>query len=149
MKTGEMEQLEAEIKQLIVDSLRLEDVEAKDIESGAPLFIEGLGLDSIDALELAMAPADEVLGRFVRERPQLLEQRIEPPVLEAVLRLQISAAFGAEPRFHAHPLIVRKHSCICDDLRGLYPKSGRKCPKLGRKCPKLGRPAKAGFDEGS
>ena len=55
MKMEAMEELEREIKQLIVDSLRLEDVKAQDIESSAPLFIEGLGLDSIDALELAMA----------------------------------------------------------------------------------------------
>ena len=50
-----MEELEREIKQLIVDSLRLENVKAEDIETESPLFVEGLGLDSIDALELAMA----------------------------------------------------------------------------------------------
>jgi len=47
--------LEAEIKQLIIDSLMLEDLTVAEIESDAPLFLEGLGLDSIDALELAMA----------------------------------------------------------------------------------------------
>jgi acyl carrier protein len=45
----------AEIKALIVDALALEDIEPEEIETDAPLFIEGLGLDSIDALELAMA----------------------------------------------------------------------------------------------
>ena len=50
-----MPSLEADLKQLIVDALMLEDVKAHDIETDAPLFIEGLGLDSIDALELAMA----------------------------------------------------------------------------------------------
>lgn len=50
-----MEELEQELKQLIIDSLRLENVKAQDIDSSAPLFVEGLGLDSIDALELAMA----------------------------------------------------------------------------------------------
>lgn len=50
-----MEELELEIKQLIIDSLRLENVKAQDIDSEKPLFVEGLGLDSIDALELAMA----------------------------------------------------------------------------------------------
>lgn len=49
------ESLELEIKQLIVDALMLDDVSAGDIASDAPLFIEGLGLDSIDALELAIA----------------------------------------------------------------------------------------------
>lgn len=47
--------LEAEIKQLIVEVLALEDVTAEDIDSDAPLFNEGLGLDSIDSLDLAMA----------------------------------------------------------------------------------------------
>ena len=48
------EGLELEIKQLIVEALRLEDVTPADIETEAPLFNEGLGLDSIDALDLAM-----------------------------------------------------------------------------------------------
>ena len=47
--------LENEIKELIVATLDLEDVKPGDIETDAPLFIEGLGLDSIDALELGMA----------------------------------------------------------------------------------------------
>ena len=50
--------LEAELKTLIVDALMLEDVTAAEINAEAPLFGEGpdsLGLDSIDALELAMA----------------------------------------------------------------------------------------------
>lgn len=50
-----MESLEQDIKQLIVESLNLEGVDPKSIDSGAPLFVDGLGLDSIDALELAMA----------------------------------------------------------------------------------------------
>ena len=48
-------ELENEIKQLIVTSLDLEDISAEDIVSDEPLFVEGLGLDSIDALELGMA----------------------------------------------------------------------------------------------
>lgn len=47
--------LESELKELIVDALMLEDLDAAEIDSDAPLFVEGLGLDSIDALELAMA----------------------------------------------------------------------------------------------
>ena len=49
------EELEAEIKTLIVDALALEDLSPADIDSEGALFVEGLGLDSIDALELAMA----------------------------------------------------------------------------------------------
>jgi len=47
--------LELEVKQLIIDALQLEDITPDDIDSAAPLFIEGLGLDSIDALELGVA----------------------------------------------------------------------------------------------
>ncbi|MCB9595946.1 MAG: acyl carrier protein [Sandaracinaceae bacterium] len=47
--------LEAELKELIIEALMLEDVAIDDIDSDEPLFVEGLGLDSIDALELAMA----------------------------------------------------------------------------------------------
>jgi acyl carrier protein len=47
--------LEDRLKKLIVETLALEDVDPASIESEAPLFGEGLGLDSIDALELALA----------------------------------------------------------------------------------------------
>lgn len=47
--------LEQEIKELIISALDLEDISVSDIDSKAPLFNEGLGLDSIDALELGMA----------------------------------------------------------------------------------------------
>jgi len=46
---------EFELAQLLVESLNLEDVEAAGIDPEAPLFNTGLGLDSIDALELALA----------------------------------------------------------------------------------------------
>lgn len=49
------EEIENGIKELIVSSLQLEDVTPADIDTEAPLFGEGLGLDSIDALELGMA----------------------------------------------------------------------------------------------
>lgn len=47
--------LELEVKQMIIDVLQLEDIGVDDIDSAAPLFVEGLGLDSIDALELGVA----------------------------------------------------------------------------------------------
>jgi acyl carrier protein len=50
-----MQVLEEEVKQLIIDVLQLEDMSPADIEASAPLFVEGLGLDSIDALELGVA----------------------------------------------------------------------------------------------
>ena len=47
--------LEQEVKEMIIDVLQLEDISAADIDADAPLFVEGLGLDSIDALELGVA----------------------------------------------------------------------------------------------
>jgi acyl carrier protein len=47
--------IEAELKALMVDVLALEDVKPADIDSQAAIFGTGLGLDSIDALELALA----------------------------------------------------------------------------------------------
>jgi acyl carrier protein len=63
------ETLEAELKELIVESLALEDIAPEEIETAAPLFVEGLGLDSIDALELAMA-LEERFGVKIGEDPE-------------------------------------------------------------------------------
>ena len=49
------EETEQKVKEIIVSSLDLEDVSPSDIETDAPLFGDGLGLDSIDALELGLA----------------------------------------------------------------------------------------------
>lgn len=46
---------ETELAELLVESLNLDGVTASEIDPEAPLFGEGLGLDSIDALELALA----------------------------------------------------------------------------------------------
>ncbi len=50
-----MQALEEEIKSLIIEALNLEDITPADIDAGAALFGDGLGLDSIDALELGLA----------------------------------------------------------------------------------------------
>lgn len=50
-----MQALEPEIKELIITTMSLEDITVEDIDAEAPLFNEGLGLDSIDALELGLA----------------------------------------------------------------------------------------------
>jgi len=47
--------LHRDIKQLIIDALGLEDIDVQDIDDQQPLFGEGLGLDSVDALELGLA----------------------------------------------------------------------------------------------
>jgi acyl carrier protein len=48
-------QLEHELKELIIGSLDMENITPDEISSSDPIFNEGLGLDSIDALELGMA----------------------------------------------------------------------------------------------
>lgn len=50
-----MKELINEVKELIIESLNLEDMKPSDIDENAPLFNEGLGLDSVDALELGLA----------------------------------------------------------------------------------------------
>ena len=56
-----------------VDALALEDVQPADIEAEAALFVEGLGLDSIDALELAMA-LEERYGVKIGDDPERNQQ---------------------------------------------------------------------------
>ncbi len=77
--------LEHEVKVLIVEALALEDVAPADIDSTAPLFRTGLGLDSIDALELAMAihkkfgvriEAEDARTREIFQSVQTLAQHI-------------------------------------------------------------------------
>lgn len=50
-----MSDLHRDIKQLIIDALGLEDISTQDIGNDQTLFGEGLGLDSVDALELGLA----------------------------------------------------------------------------------------------
>ena len=55
MLLGVVMDIKVELKKLIIDSLALEEITPDDIKDDEPLFNEGLGLDSIDALELGMA----------------------------------------------------------------------------------------------
>ena len=50
-----MQALELEIKQLLIEALNLEDMTPEQIKTDEALFVNGLGLDSIDALELGLA----------------------------------------------------------------------------------------------
>jgi acyl carrier protein len=83
--------LEQEIKELIIDALALEDVAPSDIETEAALFVEGLGLDSIDALELAMA-LEERYGVKIGDDPERNQQ-----IFASVRNL---ATFVSENRVH-------------------------------------------------
>lgn len=49
-----MEELSTKLKEQIIEALNLEDITPADIDNAAPLFGDGLGLDSIDALELIL-----------------------------------------------------------------------------------------------
>lgn len=49
-----MQDLKYELKKQIIEELNLEDIKPEDIDDDAPLFGDGLGLDSIDALELVV-----------------------------------------------------------------------------------------------
>jgi len=86
---AEREPLYAELKKLIVETLALEDTAPDEIETDAPLFGEGLGLDSIDALEIAMV-LEERYGVTLAGDPEANQQ-----VFESIKSL---AAFVAESR---------------------------------------------------
>ena len=58
-----------EIKQFIIDALALEDMRPEDIGDDEPLFREGLGLDSIDGLELSVALRKRFHIEVVDEKP--------------------------------------------------------------------------------
>jgi acyl carrier protein len=54
LPTRQLATLEAELKNIIIEALVLEDITPEEIKSEKVLFGDGLGLDSIDALEVAM-----------------------------------------------------------------------------------------------
>lgn len=68
-RLGDQGQLETEIKRLIIEALMLEDTSVEDIETEAALFDSGLGLDSIDALEIAIALENQY-GVTVEDDPE-------------------------------------------------------------------------------
>ena len=66
---SEADPLHGELKELIIETLALEDITADEIETDAALFVEGLGLDSIDSLELAMV-LEERYGVTLEDDPE-------------------------------------------------------------------------------
>ncbi len=66
---SEQEALHGELKELIIETLALEDIAASEIETDGRLFVEGLGLDSIDSLELAMM-LEERYGVTLEDDPE-------------------------------------------------------------------------------
>ena len=73
---SEHESLHGELKKLLVKTLALEDTTPEEIETDAPLFGDGLGLDSIDALEIAMV-LEERYGVTLNDDPEANQQTFE------------------------------------------------------------------------
>lgn len=80
-----MEDLKLELKKKIIENLNLEDVEVSEIADDEPLFGDGLGLDSIDALELivmldkdyGIKLSDPKLGKAIFESIEVMANYIE------------------------------------------------------------------------
>ena len=63
-----MDDIKLQIKELIINVLELEDIKPEDIVESEPLFGEGLGLDSIDALEIGVALRKKFGIKFSAEK---------------------------------------------------------------------------------
>ena len=61
-----MDELIIELKKRLIDVLNLEEMQPEDIDADAPLFGEGLGLDSIDVLELIVM-MEKVYGIKIKD----------------------------------------------------------------------------------
>lgn len=79
-----MDALKQELKERIVNALNLEDISTEDIQDNDPLFGDGLGLDSIDALELivlldkeyGIKLADPKLGKDIFQSIETMAQYV-------------------------------------------------------------------------
>ena len=79
-----MEELKLELKEKIIENLNLEDVDVSEIADDEPLFGDGLGLDSIDALELivmldkdyGIKLSDPKLGKAIFESVEVMAKYI-------------------------------------------------------------------------
>ncbi|TDQ57684.1 acyl carrier protein [Mesocricetibacter intestinalis] len=80
-------ELEQHIKQLIIESLALEDISLEDIADDLPLFSdEGLGLDSVDALELGLAVQKKFALQFDAEQQNIREHFKSVATLASFIR---------------------------------------------------------------
>ena len=92
-----MDDLELELKKLIVSALKLEDLEPQSISSTDHLFGDGLGLDSIDALELGVA---------IRKKYGVTFDKADENVKRHFLNVKNLAAFVKSQRQGASDAIV-------------------------------------------
>ncbi|MCL2243179.1 MAG: phosphopantetheine-binding protein [Treponema sp.] len=81
-----MDNLKQQIKELIVSALELEDIKPEDIVDSEPLFKEGLGLDSIDALELGVAIKKKFGVKFSAENADNRKHFASVDTLAAYIR---------------------------------------------------------------
>jgi len=86
-----MQQLNVEIKQLIIDTLNLEGINTEDIDTDAPLFGDGLGLDSIDALELGLAVKNRYDIVLSAENQEIRQHFFSVATLSTYIRSQQAA----------------------------------------------------------
>lgn len=83
------EELKQQLKQLIIDSLELEEMTPEDIEDDLPLFSpDGLGLDSVDALELGLALQKQYGFDFSNDSTELRQHFQSINTLAAFIQTQ-------------------------------------------------------------
>ena len=87
-----MDDLKRQIKELIISSLELEDVKPDDIVDSEPLFREGLGLDSIDALELGVALKKKFGVKFSAENADNKKHFASVDALAAFIESEVKTA---------------------------------------------------------
>ena len=92
-----MNSLENELKQMIIESLDLEDISVEDIDSQEPLFNEGLGLDSIDALELGLAIRKKYNVRIDAEQNDVVKIFASVAALAAFIESERNRAQYGKP----------------------------------------------------
>ena len=83
-----MQALYLEIKNLIISTLNLDDLTPDDIDINAPLFGDGLGLDSIDALELGLAVKNEYGIVLSAESEEMRQHFFSVPTLASYIAAQ-------------------------------------------------------------
>ncbi len=83
-----MQSLDLEIKNLIISTLNLEGVSPDDIDTNAPLFGDGLGLDSIDALELGLAVKNQYGVVLSAESEEMRQHFFSVATLAAFINAQ-------------------------------------------------------------
>ena len=86
-----MEELIEELKTLIVEALDLEDVEPADIDPEAPIFGEGLGLDSIDALEIGIAVRKKYGVSFPEDKAENRKHFYSVKALSSFIKEELEA----------------------------------------------------------